>query len=90
MASKIFSIKHFNVSCVFKSRYPKQDISFRSDWAEWELGLFLKPSKMVGTKDFKHPKNWNQNLVRSYRLGINLLIFKMWIEVDRGGFHIKE
>lgn len=84
-----------NFTFVFRHRFERHDISahqFRSDmvWRNWELGLWYKRSKMVGQKNFNHPSKWKNNLVRSYMIGINLLICKAWVEFNKGGMQIPE
>jgi hypothetical protein len=44
---------------------------------------------MVGRNDFTNPKRWEDNLVNSYMLGIDLLIIKSWIEWDINGMHLE-
>lgn len=70
------------ITFVFRHRFERYDNNvetFRSkmEWRGWEIGLWYRPSKIVGDKNF--------NLVKSYMIGINLLIFKAWVEFNRGG-----
>jgi hypothetical protein len=59
-------------------------------WRSWELGLWYKRTKIVGQNDFKTPKKWKHNMVRSHMFGINLLICKAWVEYNKGGMNIPE
>ena len=93
-------IGHLNIgrhqfTFVFRHRFEKQDdeymrMRFKSDWREWEIGVWYKRTKIVGQNDFKTPSKWKHNLVRSHMLGINLLICKVWVEYNKGGMNIPE
>lgn len=80
---------------VYRYRYEKyKDNSERlykqhTMWREWELGFFFKRSLMVGKRNFNKPKEWGSNLVPMYMVGMNLLIWKFWFTVHKGGMTIK-
>jgi len=71
---------------VYKYRYPKNpEILDRfTTWRDWRIGLFFKRSKIVGHKNHKNPNKWNDNLVKQYMVGLNLLIWKVWFTVHKG------
>jgi len=83
---KIFKLEF---TFVFRHRYEKEDenklLHSLTMWREWELGLFYKKNRIVGKKNFNKVKEWNNNLVNQYMLGINLLICKAWFTVHKGG-----
>ena len=94
------SVGHINIgkhqfTFVFRHRFERHEISaheFRSnmEWRSWDLGLWYKPTKIVGRANFQTPSEWKNNLVRSHMLGINLLICKAWVEYNKGGLNIPE
>lgn len=95
MAGKVKEIKilGYDFVFVFRHRYEKDDegnkilYSFTM-WNEWELGFFFKRMKVVGKKNFNRPKEWGNNLVYQYMLGVNLLWCKMWFTVSKGTMKI--
>jgi hypothetical protein len=80
---------------VYRYRYEKyKDNSERlfkhhTMWREWQLGLFFRRNKIVGKKNFNKPKEWGNNLVTQYMVGIDLLIWKLWFTVHKGGMSFK-
>lgn len=95
MAGKIKEVKilGYDFEFVFRHRYEKDDEGKRllrsfTMWSEWELGFFFKSNKVVGKRNFSKPKEWKNNLVNSYMLGINLLWGKAWFTVSKGTMKI--
>jgi len=89
---KYLNIGRLQFTFVFRHRYEKSEReSGLSDimWWNWELGLFFKRYKIVGSKNFHKPNEWKNNLVYSYMFGINLLICKAWFTVNRGGMTLE-
>ena len=88
---KYLNIKGIKITLVGKYRYSKNEdddestYESLSTWRDWSLGFWFKKYKIVGSKNFKDPKKWNSNLVNQYMFGINLLIFKGWFTICRGG-----
>lgn len=96
MAGKLKEIKilGYDLVLVFRHRYEKDDdgeklLSSMTMFREWELGFFYKRMKVVGKKNFKKPKEWRNNLVNQYMLGINLLWCKAWITISKGTMKLK-
>jgi len=91
MAGKIGHIKIFRYefTFVFRYRYEKGNESELLDkmtmWREWRIGLFYRRFQIVGRKKFNEPKEWKNNCVYEYMLGIDLLIYKAWFTVNKGG-----
>ena len=93
-------IGHINIgrhrlTFVFRHRFEKRNeddavekFRARMEWKTFNLGLWYKPTKIVGRKNFHAPSEWKNNLVRSHMLGINLLLCKAWIEYSKSGMHI--
>ena len=83
-------IGKINLKFVFRHRFEKHidevDRAWdkRSLWREWRLGLWVKPYKAVGQKNFKNPSLWSANLANGYMIGVDLLICKFWIDINRG------
>ena len=67
-----------------KAKSSFYDIDFR----DYRLGIWYKCDRMVGSKDFKSPKKWKNNMVNSHMLGLNLVVCKTWVTVDRNGMHM--
>ena len=76
---------------VGKYRYDKNKsrLDSISEWRRWEIGLWFRRNKTVGSKNFKNPNKWNDNLVNIYMIGIELLIVKGWIEWSKGAQEIE-
>ena len=89
-ASKIY-IGKTKIVFVGKYRYSKNvSILDRiSEWRRWEIGIWFRKNRVVGSKNFKTPDKWNENLVNSYMIGIDLLIIKGWIEWSKGAKEIE-
>lgn len=87
---KIFG---YDITLVWKYRYAKiyknEKIKSLSEWNKWEIGFFFKKNKIVSKKNFKQPKEWGNNLVNSYMIGINLLIWKAWFTISKNVMKIK-
>lgn len=90
--AKRFKIGGLNISLVFRHRFEKDERG-KKNWdrtfTRWELGLWFRKTKMVGVKDFTQPKKWGDNLVGSYMLGLDMLIFKTWVSWDYKGMHLE-
>jgi hypothetical protein len=88
--AKIFKL---DFTFVYHYRYKKNNedefLDRHTTWRQWELGLFFKRNKIVGRKNFNKPKEWSNNLVYEYMLGVNLLIWKMWFTVHKGGMSLE-
>jgi len=89
---KKFKIKEINISLVAKYKFNKEERKPENkvQWRKWNLGLWFKRSKIVSNKDVKNIKNWNKNLVYNYMLGVDLLIFKIWLSINKNGLELKE
>ena len=86
-----FKIKRLNLSLTFRHRFEKKDKSrYDRTFRRWEFGFWFEKNKMVGTNNFNNPKQWGKNLVNSYMIGVEGLIFKAWISFDIGGMRFKE
>jgi hypothetical protein len=83
-----FYIRRTKFVLVWKYRYSKKEkddlLSSFTTWNRWNLGLWFKRNKIVGAKEANKPSKWKNNLVRDYLLGIDLLIFKGWINWNTG------
>lgn len=88
-----FYIRKTRIVLVGKYRYSKkrkEDLfADFTTWNKWSLGFWFKKNRMVGSKNFKKPKEWGNNLVNDYMLGIDLLIFQGWINWNTGGMHLE-
>lgn len=80
-----FVIRHRWEKFEDKTEKIMNDISM---WRKWELGFWFKRSQIVGSKNFKNPNEWKNNLVYEYMFGINLVITKLWFTFVRNGMHI--
>lgn len=58
-------------------------------WREHRLGLWFKTYRVVGRKDFNNPTKWKNNMVNQYLFGIDLIIVKMWIDIDFGAMSLE-
>jgi hypothetical protein len=96
MAGKVGHLKIFgyDFTFVFRHRFEKEDDDSLMDkftmWNEWELGFFYKRMSVVSRKRFQKIKEWDENLVYMYMLGINFLWFKAWFTVDKGAMRLGE
>ena len=86
MAASKVKILGIDFTFVWKYRYSKNkdDWEKHIQWREWKLGFFFKKDKYVGKKNFGNHKKWKDNYVTGYMLGIELLIFKGWMEFSKG------
>jgi hypothetical protein len=48
-------------------------------------GIWFDKRRMVGSHNFKKPKEWSNNLVNDYRFGVDLFLIKFWFEFNIGG-----
>ena len=71
---------------VFRHKWDSKDeIRFNSEFRYYQLGLWFKRNKIVGSKNFNKPKEWGNNLVNDYMIGVNLIICKVWVSFNIGG-----
>lgn len=85
---KRIKIGRLNICLVLRHRFEKQR-RFSRTFTRWEIGVWCKKDRMVGVSRFSDPTEWKNNLVNSYMLGIELLLFRAWINWDFGGAHIE-
>ncbi len=85
---KKISIGRCNISLVLRHRFEKQK-RFDRTFRRWEVGLWFKKDKMVGRNNFSNPNEWGDNLVNSYMLGVELILFRVWINWDFNGMHLE-
>ena len=84
---KHINIKKCHITLALRHRFEKQKHLDRT-FNRWELGIWFKKDKIVGTNNFKTPEKWGASLVNSYMLGIEVLFFRTWINIDFGGMHL--
>lgn len=78
---KLGSLK---IKFVFRHRFEKyRTLSDRSEWRNWELGVWFRKSRLVGTMKKGKGAFGSDNLVPEYMLGLNLLVIKLWVTVSR-------
>jgi len=85
---KVFKIKNIRITCGLRHRFETGDTLYRHEWHRWEISLWFRKIKIVGTNDFKNPSKWKDNLVGSYMLGFEFLFFKCWVEVNKNGMNL--
>lgn len=79
-------IGNINIKFVFRHKWDNEDKSkINPMFGEYRLGLLYKRNKIVGSKNFNNPKEWGNNLVNDYTIGVNLLIFKAWVSFNLDG-----
>lgn len=81
------TIGKLNIHIVLRHRFEKDSRKYRS-FTKWELAIWFRKNKMVASFKFEDPKEWKNNLVNSYSLGVELLLCRIWISWDIGGKHI--
>lgn len=81
---KKLKIKGFNIKFVLRHRF-ELITPFDRTFTRWELGLWFRKSRIVSTIEFTKPNKWGDNLVNSYMIGVELLILRAWVEVNRNG-----
>ena len=85
---KNIKIGKCNISLVLRHRFEKRK-RFDRTFTRWEVGLWFKRNKIVGRNNFNTPKEWSSNFVNSYKLGVEMLLFKAWIYWDFNGMHLE-
>lgn len=79
---KTFKISNTNFTFGFKHRNKEK---YSSNSNDFRFGIFYKQSKIVGKKNFNIPKEWNNNLINDYTIGIDLIVFQTWISFNYNG-----
>jgi hypothetical protein len=79
------------IKFVFRHRYEKyRDLSdSHSMWGKWELGFWFKRNLCVGSKYKGKDMFSKKNQAYDYMLGVNLLWFKLWVDVSWNVLDIK-
>jgi len=76
----------FRFTFVFRHKWDSRDeLMDSSEFRDYRIGLWFKINKIVGSKNFNNPKEWKNNLVNDYMIGVNLIICKAWITFNYGG-----
>jgi hypothetical protein len=79
-------IGQIKLTFVFRHKWDiKNEIRYNSEFRDYRIGLWFKKSRIVGSKNFNKPKEWGNNLVNDYMIGVNLIICKAWVSFNRGG-----
>lgn len=74
---------------VFIHKWDNQDETrYNSEFRDYRIGLWFKKSRIVGSKNFNNPKEWGNNFVNDYMIGMNLIICKIWVSFNRGGMSL--
>lgn len=82
--SKVIRMGKLNVSFNFQNKLkPKRMLEKVAN--RYELGFFYKKSKIVGVTRFENPNEWGDNLVNDYILGVNLIVYSLWVNWHVGG-----
>jgi hypothetical protein len=93
MSSTKKSILGMEFVFVYRYRFQKKDedrlLDAHTLWREWKLGFFFNRHKIVGKRNFNKPKEWTNNLVNMYTVGVDLLIWKMWVTINKGGMTLE-
>lgn len=87
----ISKLKIGGINLIFVFRHKWDDKSrnrFNSEFRTYDLGIFFRKARVVGSKNFENPNEWNKNIVNDYMVGINLLVCKMWINFNMGGMSV--
>ena len=72
-------IRNTDFTFVFKRRTKDK---YSSSFIDYRLGIFYKQSKIVGKKNFNFSKDWNNNLIIDYTIGIDLIVYQIWISFN--------
>lgn len=75
----------------FTFRYKGDDhdtTTYMSDFRDFRLGIWFDKRRVVGSHNFKKPKEWSNNLVNDYRFGVDLFLIKFWFEFNVGGMEL--
>lgn len=75
---------------VIRHRWEKRErpLDNYTMWRDWRVGFWFKKSKAVGSKNFKNPSKWGENLRNTYMIGLDFLFVKMWVDVSYGVMHL--
>lgn len=73
---------------VFRHKWDNNEIGYNSEFRDYRIGFWFKRNRMVGSKNFNKPKEWGDNLVNEYMIGVDLIICKMWVSFNRRGMYL--
>lgn len=81
------NIRGLNITFVFRHKWDKisKDTAYNIEFKNYELGLWFRLNRMVGRKNFRNTDQWKNNMVNLYKIGVNLLVAKCWIEIHYKG-----
>lgn len=51
----------------------------------YRIGLWFKMFETVGKRNFSNPNKWDEDLIPSYLIGIDLIVVSFWIEFGPSG-----
>jgi len=83
---KRLKIGKIKFTFVFRHKWDdKNRTTYNSEFRDYRIGIWFRKSRIVGSKNLNKPKEWGNNLVNDYMIGINLIICKMWVSFNYGG-----
>jgi hypothetical protein len=83
--TKSINIRDLKIEFTFRHKWEKNSIF--TEFRKYDLGISFNKSKLVAKKRFNNPKEWGENLVNEYSIGINLLVIKFWVSICKGAMH---
>lgn len=82
---KKIKTKYFDITLVLRHRWEKtlrvKYIHFR----EYQIRLWYRKDKCVAEKGFKKPTTWHKNLIDQHVIGVEILVFRAWVTINRKG-----
>ena len=83
-----FKIVKIKFTFVFRHKWDNPDkMRYNVEFRDYRIGFWFKRSRIVGRKNFSKPKEWGNNLVNDYMIGVDLIICKMWVSFNKGGMY---
>ena len=88
--TRTLRINKFHCIFVFRHKWDMPPKKYNHMFRDYSLGIWFKLNKIVGSKNFNQPKEWKNNFVNDYMIGINLIVFKAWVSFNIGGKNLVE
>ena len=83
---KRLKIGKIKFTFVFRHKWDNKNVTrYNSEFRDYRIGIWVKINKIVGSKNFNKPREWKNNTVNDYTIGIKLIICKMWVSFNYGG-----
>jgi len=61
----------------------REESSYNHMFKDWRVGGWFRRGRCLVPGKRSHPRNWKNNLVNEYTVGLDLLVCRMWMSFNK-------